>query len=203
MSAKDFLKEVGAVVSRDFLQDRSILSFEEYLELFLQGPQAQVRNSAQYLHDVLDHFDAVVIGGGFYGARLALMLSEQGRETLLVERESTLLGRASLRNQARVHNGYHYPRSLLTSLRSRLNYARFVEEYSDCVERSFRHYYAIARRSSKVTASQFAEFCRRIGAPLSEPPASVANTHGTRPGLTMPALLSGTPVMRFIAYSPT
>ena len=56
MSAKDFLKETGAVVSRDFLQDRSILSFEEYLELFLQGPHAQVRNSAQYLKDVLDHF---------------------------------------------------------------------------------------------------------------------------------------------------
>ena len=56
MSAKDFLKETGAVVSRDFLQDRSILSFEEYLELFLQGPHSQVRNSAQYLRDVLDHF---------------------------------------------------------------------------------------------------------------------------------------------------
>ena len=56
MSAKDFLKEVGAVVSRDFLQNRSILSFEEYLELFLQGPHAQVRNAAQYLRDVLDHF---------------------------------------------------------------------------------------------------------------------------------------------------
>jgi predicted Ser/Thr protein kinase len=56
VSAKDFLKEVGAVVSRDFLQDRSILSFEEYLDLFLQGPHAQVRNSAQYLKDVLDHF---------------------------------------------------------------------------------------------------------------------------------------------------
>jgi predicted Ser/Thr protein kinase len=56
VSAKDFLKETGAVVSRDFLQDRSILSFEEYLELFLQGPHSQVRNSAQYLRDVLDHF---------------------------------------------------------------------------------------------------------------------------------------------------
>ena len=61
MSAKDFLKEVGAVVNRDFLQDRSILSFEEYLELFLQGPHAQVHNSAQYLRDiVLDHFDRPV-----------------------------------------------------------------------------------------------------------------------------------------------
>jgi predicted Ser/Thr protein kinase len=56
VSAKDFLKEVGAAVSRDFLHDRSILSFEEYLDLFYQHPRAQTRNSAEYLRDVMDHF---------------------------------------------------------------------------------------------------------------------------------------------------
>jgi len=56
VSAKDFLREVGAVVNRDFLHDRSILSFEEYLELFLQSPRLQSRNSAQYLLEVMDHF---------------------------------------------------------------------------------------------------------------------------------------------------
>lgn len=116
--------------------------------------------------------DAVVIGGGFYGARLALMLAQRGR-VLLVEREPILLARASLRNQARVHNGYHYPRSILTSLRSRLNYARFIDEYGECVDSSFVHYYAVARGMSKVTGAQFAEFCRRIGAPLSPAPAAV------------------------------
>lgn len=121
-----------------------------------------------------DRFDAVVVGGGFYGARLSLLLSEQGRSVLLVEREPTLLGRASLRNQARVHNGYHYPRSILTSLRSRLNYARFLEDYAECVDRSFPHYYAVARGMSKVTAAQFAEFCRRIGAPLAAAPRPVS-----------------------------
>lgn len=121
----------------------------------------------------MTELDAVVVGGGFYGARLALMLGELGRQVLLVEREPELLGRASLRNQARVHNGYHYPRSILTSLRSRLNYARFVEEYADCVDRSFPHYYAVGKRMSKITAAQFSEFCRRIGAPLSPAPAAV------------------------------
>jgi serine protein kinase len=58
VSAKDFLKEVGAAVSRDFLHDRSILSFEEYLDLFYQHPRAQTRNSAEYLLDVMDHFGA-------------------------------------------------------------------------------------------------------------------------------------------------
>jgi glycine/D-amino acid oxidase-like deaminating enzyme len=118
----------------------------------------------------MTELDAVVVGGGFYGARLALMLGELGKRVLLVEREAELLARASLRNQARVHNGYHYPRSILTSLRSRLNYARFVDEYGDCVDRSFPHYYAIGRRMSKITAAQFTEFCRRIGAPLSPAP---------------------------------
>ncbi len=119
------------------------------------------------------HYDALVIGGGFYGARLSLLLREQGRSVLLVEREPALLGRASLRNQARVHNGYHYPRSILTSLRSRQNYARFADEYAECVDRSFPHYYAIGRGASKVTASQFAQFCARIGAPLTSAPDAV------------------------------
>jgi glycine/D-amino acid oxidase-like deaminating enzyme len=120
------------------------------------------------------HFDATIVGGGFYGARLALMLRATGRTVLLVEREPILLGRASLRNQARVHNGYHYPRSLLTSLRSRINYARFLEEYAECADRSFPHYYAIGRGMSKITSAQFAEFCRRIEAPVAAAPPAVA-----------------------------
>jgi glycine/D-amino acid oxidase-like deaminating enzyme len=122
---------------------------------------------------VTETFDAVVVGGGFYGARLAVMLRKTGRRVMLVEREPSLLARASLRNQARVHNGYHYPRSLLTALRSRLNYGRFLDEYADCIDRSFPHYYAIARGVSKVTFAQFTEFCRRIGAPLVTAPAAV------------------------------
>ena len=121
-----------------------------------------------------DRFDAIVVGGGFYGARVALVLRAAGHSVLLVEREKTLLGRASLRNQARVHNGYHYPRSFLTSLRSRMNYARFLDEFADCVDRSFPHYYAVARGMSKTTGSQFAEFCRRIGAPIAVASPDVA-----------------------------
>jgi glycine/D-amino acid oxidase-like deaminating enzyme len=89
---------------------------------------------------------------------------------LLLEREAALLGRASLINQARVHNGYHYPRSILTSVRSRQNYDRFRADYSGCVYDSFDHYYAIARNDSKTTAAQFLQFCKRVGAPASPSP---------------------------------
>jgi glycine/D-amino acid oxidase-like deaminating enzyme len=119
------------------------------------------------------HFDAIVIGGGFYGCRLALALRKAGDSVLLLEREPRLLTRASLANQARVHNGYHYPRSVLTSIRSRLNYDRFRSDYPDAVYESFDHYYAIARDTSKTTAAQFIQFCQRVGAPIEPAPDDV------------------------------
>ena len=117
-------------------------------------------------------FDSIIIGGGFYGARLALALRAEGESVLLLERERTLLGRASLINQARVHQGYHYPRSILTAVRSRRNYDRFREEYAECLFESFEHYYAIARES-KTTAAQFLQFCKRVGAPAEPAPDHV------------------------------
>src|SRR3954468_22635417 len=116
------------------------------------------------------HFDSIIIGGGVYGARMALALRAERQSVLLLEREPTLLGRASLINQARVHQGYHYPRSLLTAVRSRQNYDRFRAEYSDAVYESFDHYYAIARNDSKTTAAQFLQFCKRVDAPATAAP---------------------------------
>src|SRR5436190_22359496 len=115
-------------------------------------------------------YDAIVIGGGFYGARLSLSLREAGESVLLLEREPQVLGRASLVNQARVQQGYHYPRSILTAVRSRQNYDRFHEEYHEAMFEAFDHYYAIARNDSKTTAAQFLQFCKRVGAPASPAP---------------------------------
>ncbi len=110
--------------------------------------------------------NALVIGGGFFGARLALEFARRGSAVTLVERENRLLRRASYNNQARVHNGYHYPRSILTALRSRVNYETFRSEYGDCLDESFVKLYAISRQHSKVNAAQFRQFCARIGAEM-------------------------------------
>ena len=119
------------------------------------------------------HYDAIVVGGGMIGCSVAIYLAETVGSVLLLERQDELLRGASYSNQARVHNGYHYPRSLLTGLRSRVNFPRFVEEFEECVDRSFEKYYAIATRYSKVTAEQFVTFCRRIDAEVGPAPASV------------------------------
>jgi glycine/D-amino acid oxidase-like deaminating enzyme len=117
--------------------------------------------------------DAVFVGGGIFGCALALRLKELGQDVLVVERADRLLTRASYHNQARVHNGYHYPRSLLTALRCRVNFPRFQAEYADCMREDFEKYYAVGTTGSKVTAAQFRQFCERIGAPLTRASADV------------------------------
>lgn len=118
---------------------------------------------------------AVVIGGGFYGAKIAIHLAERRglAGVVLLEREPALLARASRRNQARIHGGYHYPRSFTTAYRSRINQLRFERDFASAVASDFCALYAIARRNSRVTARQFERFCAEIGAPLEPAPASL------------------------------
>lgn len=110
-------------------------------------------------------YQYLIIGGGFFGCAVALHLRRLGIErVLLVEREDALLTRASYCNQARVHNGYHYPRSFLTACRSRINLPRFRRDYGFAVKTDFTSLYAIASHRSKVIPRQFERFMDDIGA---------------------------------------
>lgn len=126
--------------------------------------------------------DAVVIGGGFYGSAIAIYLVKQRglNKVLLIERESDLLTRASHNNQARVHNGYHYPRSFTTAFRSRVNYPKFLQDWPAAIKQDFTKLYAIARRNSKVTARQFERFCHEIGAKIKPADPGLKNLFETR-----------------------
>jgi glycine/D-amino acid oxidase-like deaminating enzyme len=117
---------------------------------------------------------AVIIGGGFFGTAIALMLHRRGIVPIILEAEEELFRHASRVNQARVHGGYHYPRSLLTAYRSRQNYERFKMTYRDAIADQFTKVYAVGRKFSKVTADQFATFMKRVDAPLREAPSHIA-----------------------------
>jgi len=107
---------------------------------------------------------AAIIGGGFYGACLALFLQEGGIDVHLYERETELLTRASTINQARVHTGYHYPRDLITAHRSFANIPRFMEDFKAAVFDDFDCLYCVARVGSKVSATAFESMFRQMGA---------------------------------------
>ena len=56
-----------------------------------------------------DSYGAVIVGGGFYGCEVARELRRYFDRVLLLENEADLMHGASYNNQARVHQGYHYP----------------------------------------------------------------------------------------------
>ena len=111
-------------------------------------------------------YDILIIGGGFYGMYLANFFSNKKLSVLVLEKENDILTRASQNNQARVHNGYHYPRSITTALQSSLSYPKFVNEFKNCVHDEFDNYYLISNFRSKVTHSYFENICQKIKIPL-------------------------------------
>ena len=123
---------------------------------------AYLMGTAHTTHDV------IVVGAGFYGCVIATRLKELGvGRVCVLERGPAAMCRASLVNQARIHQGYHYPRDFTTAYRSSQSFKRFIARYRDAVFDDFTQVYAIASRGSQVSARQFLSMMRAVGAPVS------------------------------------
>lgn len=123
----------------------------------------------------------MVIGGGFYGCAIALHLRTRGLSKVgIVERASGLLTRASYANQARIHNGYHYPRSFVTAYRSHCSFQRFCEDYPFAVYSDFVQLYAISKVRSATTPRQYTRFLRAAGIPYEDAPAKYLDLFSPR-----------------------
>src|SRR5436853_1783117 len=51
-----YLKTVGDQVQRTFLENKTLLSFQEYMEAFSEAPRVHARDSAQYIRDCFDFY---------------------------------------------------------------------------------------------------------------------------------------------------
>ena len=109
-----------------------------------------------------EKYDFLIVGGGIFGIYAALYLSKYGLRTCIVEKEKELLKKASIVNQARLHSGYHYPRSVATALMSDDNKARFTADHQQFINFEFEKYYAIDRFGSFTDHLQFERFCEFI-----------------------------------------
>lgn len=115
-----------------------------------------------------EKYDKIIIGAGLYGLYAALFCGKKGQSILVLERESSPFKRATYINQARVHQGYHYPRSISTARRSAGYFERFNRDFDFCINREFCKIYATSADYSWSNAEQFKSFCKAAGIPCEE-----------------------------------
>jgi glycine/D-amino acid oxidase-like deaminating enzyme len=113
---------------------------------------------------------ASIIGAGFFGVALADYLHRRfpQEQILVFDSAAEPLSRASRNNQARIHNGYHYPRSIRTALASTRSYEAFKARWPEAVFSDFTHLYAVARSGSHISSKQFEATMRSVGAPIEQ-----------------------------------
>jgi len=109
---------------------------------------------------MIEIFDKIIIGAGIYGLYSALYSAKKGEKVIVLEYDNDSFSRASYFNQARVHNGYHYPRSISTALKSSNYFNRFAKDYSFAINSKFKKIYAISSNYSWTFAKQFEKFCK-------------------------------------------
>lgn len=131
-------------------------------------------------------YDKIIIGAGLYGLYAADFCGKRGESVLVLEYDEAVFKRATYINQARVHMGYHYPRSLTTAVKSAGYFRRFAEDYHFCIHDKFEQIYATSEQFSWTDAKQFKEFCRAAAIRCDE----VAPSRYFKPGMCDGAFLT-------------
>ena len=129
--------------------------------------------------------DKLIIGAGLYGLYSALYCGKKGQKVTVLEIDEAPFMRATYINQARVHMGYHYPRSLSTAMKSAGYFKRFVEDYSFCIHSQFDQVYATSTNFSWTDAKEFRKFCKDAGIPCSDLPVDKYFNEGICDGAFM------------------
>ena len=79
-------------------------------------------------------------------------------EKSIIEKEKELFKKASIVNQARLHSGYHYPRSVATARMSDDNKARFTADHKDFINFEFQKFDDLRYRWTSPLHIKFINF---------------------------------------------
>lgn len=107
-------------------------------------------------------YDKVIIGAGIYGLYSAWICGKRKEKVLVLEIDSSPFGRATYINQARVHLGYHYPRSYSTAKKSANYFDRFNKMFGFSELTEFDQIYATSSKFSWTDAKEFKKFCKNV-----------------------------------------
>jgi len=96
-----------------------------------------------------------ILGAGFYGCHIASALLDDGHQVAIFESRSGIFEGASGNIPARLHQGFHYPRSKATRDACQQHEAEFMAVYGEFTRRVPYNLYAIAADRSLVDFAQY------------------------------------------------
>lgn len=101
-----------------------------------------------------------ILGAGFYGLHIGLALDRAGHIVEIHESQGQIMGGASGNIPARLHQGFHYPRSYSTRAACRAHQAEFMAQYGKFTRGVPVNVYAIAADQSLVDYQQYVDTLR-------------------------------------------
>lgn len=102
----------------------------------------------------------LILGGGWYGCHLAAAFKADGHDIELHEAGPRLFSGASGANPARLHLGFHYPRSKLTRAACQEQHGEFMRTYGHLTRAIPVNLYAVADRTSNVDFGNYTQTLR-------------------------------------------
>ena len=108
-----------------------------------------------------------IIGSGFFGITVGLILSKKNKVTIF-EKKNDILQGASKINQFRFHLGYHYPRSVKTLNEIKSSYKKFIKFYGTDIFGKTYNYYAIAKKDSKISYNNYIKILKKNKLPFKK-----------------------------------
>lgn len=101
-----------------------------------------------------------IVGAGFFGCTIALVLSKK-HEVDLYERKPDILNEASRCNQLRFHLGFHYPRSDKTVNEIKNSNEEFIKFYGSDVFGSTQNFYSIVKDKGSTNFKEYIKFLKK------------------------------------------
>jgi hypothetical protein len=97
-----------------------------------------------------------IIGSGWYGCYVAEYLLDNYPNIIvtIIDKNHDIMSSSSIKNQNRLHIGFHYPRCSITRNKCKLYFDKFIEKYSEIVENIPNNYYIISNLS-KIKYSDY------------------------------------------------
>lgn len=89
----------------------------------------------------------IVIGCGWYGCHLAKNLMDMKLDFKMMDISNSIFSGSSSRNQNRLHQGFHYPRSIITRKECLEGYNNFVKIYDYILSDVKNNIYAVSKES--------------------------------------------------------